>query len=495
MRIALSLLAAAVVALLQSWSLGLVDSAARGRGIRSAGVDSEMPADDANQELGGQRDDRSEARTIEDSPPGESLPVEGSFAGRVLDPTGAPVASVRLLVTGAHDRTWSQTTASDGSFRFEGLTLGDELGVGVDGRTLPEGLQAPAQVYAALTTPRYGKRWPFGVFATIVEPIAEKPHVERDVELSYPAEVFGRVVRAHDHAPLTSSTLDFRPWTTGAAKPLGAKFKVDSEGRFRCRLSPGRFRVHVLHYSGQPEDPNRDLACVAPFSFSLDPGEQRDLGDLLVGGDGPTIVGRVVDQYGAPVPDLEVLLYLGADTEPGEPPIMQSAILCLSRTDVDGVYEARGLPQSLVKILAGAHDYESDPRNVTGERLTTWPETITVDLRGISEEARAPEVVVRISEPFRVEYNFNADAVSGKPLDEVWVTIDLLDGEGLKDRSLLVPESFNLRGKKDAIVWTCPTPHPPVVLRVTAEDERLLYETVLVPAPNGTLTEDVDLVP
>ena len=425
-------------------------------------------------------------------------PGTGRISGQVADPTQAGVSGVRVQVRGRRPgQLWTATTDDQGHFLFEALPLGEELGIGIAQSTLRAPYISPARMHFGRGFKRYGEKWPRGIFCAIVEPTEEQPHQVQDLELVVSSVVIGRVLRYSDQAPVTASTVQIAPWRQEDGSPIGGRLQVDQDGAFEARLVAGKYKVFVTHYEDK-EDSNRSISAVAPFSFELQRGEHRDLGVLYIGAPGVTVAGRVVDQYGAPVADLDVLAYLGSDTAPGEPPNKMSALLCWGRTDAEGVYAVHGLPSELVKVMPGPYDWDGGSK-VEGNRLRTFVEPITLDLRTSEGTEQAPEIAVFISEPFQYEMNVSAGQSGSGTLDRchVWVDIFSPDVDDLRALRLEhgMPRRAELRGQADGFAWSCHTPHPPVVVRVRTASRRVLYETVLVPMPNGVITDPIEVAP
>ncbi len=213
-------------------------------------------------------------------------PANHVLKGRVVfESDGKPAAGGYVNYNGSNI-----TVDDNGLFRIEGLAAGK--------------IELHAHHFSSNAAPRVAQ----------IE-IPETPtEIERTITLPPGLIITGRVVDEATGQPVAKAMVDFTPAPDPKA-PLSsfALWKeTDRDGKFRLVLPPGRGTIFLRtipiqfpqperEFTGQPKDPrlNREVSGAG--------GQTVDIGDFKLAA-GRTIVLRVVDPDGQPMPDAEILV-------------------------------------------------------------------------------------------------------------------------------------------------------------------------------------------
>ncbi|MEZ5975510.1 MAG: carboxypeptidase-like regulatory domain-containing protein [Planctomycetota bacterium] len=371
-------------------------------------------------------------------------------------------------------------TDGDGLYKIGGLPLNQPIGVRVGFGKVPEGMRSAATYRSGEEGWRaFHELWPTGFYDAVTQIENATKAKELNVQFLPEAIVRGRLVRAVDLSPIVGGQVQLHPWRTTGTHSPGATVTTNPLGEFEAKVCPGRYKVYFYPaYSGVEED--LYISRVPPVSVEVLGGEIRDLGELEFGGGKSTLVGRVMDQYGAPVSNLAVLAYVGDPVEKGEPPNDMGAVLGMTTTDGAGIYTVSGLYKGAVTIQAGFQDYESSAE-ITGKRLATWAAPVSVVLDGSANQVKVPDVIATLSEPFFIELTIE-NATQGGGVEGAEVYLRALDGEiGASG----LPRVIQCRGKTELIHWACQTPAGSIELRVKDKKGVWVHSEIIAPIAHG----------
>lgn len=309
---------------------------------------------------------------------GEAAVGAGHVRGLVLDELGNRKAGVEVEARDQRGRRLVRATSNGvGGFEFE-LEPG-QYTFGVVPASVPAGYRAPLES----VSPRPGEQTRFERQVRRVEAgedVAVTLHVfAKSIVWGYVREVDGRPVRG------ASVRLQY-----AGRSPLGGRAVVDGEtdgeGRFELEQGlPGNHRLTVyppaMEGAGERvPGPDGLRPCPAPLELTLEHGGVYFAGDIVVGGAGPSVIGRIIDQDGAPLQGVLVKAYPWMEERKDwMPPPYMSGQLAWARTEADGRFELAGLPAGRVRVdLAAAWDRPLEER-----RVATWWKEYVVDLRGM----------------------------------------------------------------------------------------------------------------
>lgn len=249
-------------------------------------------------------------------------------------------------------------SSSEGSFRFADVSFG-QYRIVVDQASLPTGYHAPPYQDRCVSPAN-------GVYATCAEVAPEDPDPQVTLTVaSSSVLILGRVV-SDGLEPIANAEIRAR----GVGTNRGAlKYSAisDSEGNFALPVVAGTYDLRVV---APWKSPWADVSRPMPQRLTLSPGERTQVGDLVFGGGQFVITGRVVDQRGEPVPDIDVLVYPAPGT-------FESTLLRRS-TNADGRFMLDRLPEGSVNVQVIPRKYlrETDPC----QRLTEHGDPLRVDL-------------------------------------------------------------------------------------------------------------------
>ena len=242
--------------------------------------------------------------------------------GRVVDPGGLGVPGQRLRLHRDGRPSLERVVDEQGAFRFEGLEPG-RVTLELDPTRLPPGLLAPFD--------------PRATEGLVVDLPTDRP---LRIELVRPARVVGRVRYADggsagDLAVVLTPTANRRaPDLVTRTGPDGAFELWDAQGMaYELALE------HRLDYEGPLALPPRRRVDV-PAAGLL------DLGELVIGGGGGALLGRLVDAGGAPRDGLEVHVHYGKEVGAYDTREPAAAV----RTDADGRWRVEGLAPGEVTV-------------------------------------------------------------------------------------------------------------------------------------------------
>ncbi len=206
--------------------------------------------------------------------------------GRVIfEADGKPATGAYVGYNGSNIKA-----DANGSFRIDGLAAGK--------------IELHANQFSSNAAPRVAQ----------IE-IPETPtEIEHTIALPPGLIITGRVVDEASGQPVAKAMVDFTPAPDAnqAASFFALWKETDRDGKFQLVLPPGRGTVFLRtipnqfpqperEFTGQPKDPrlNREVSGAG--------GQTVDVGDFKLAA-GRTVVLRVVDPDGQPVPDAEILV-------------------------------------------------------------------------------------------------------------------------------------------------------------------------------------------
>lgn len=230
--------------------------------------------------------------------PGQQAPTSGSVEGIVINgSTGAGIAGASISISGPRPPRYQATSDSSGHFKIEGITPGSyRTSATRDGFAQPQ--------------PSLGL---FTMFPLVIE--ASSTPVKLDFKLSPLVTVTGRVLDP-DGKPLKGATVAFIPNLLGGDS-------TDEDGRFKFEdVRPGSYTILAEPpESAKPlvaKDGSRTTMARTYYPSVTD---QSLAQSVVIGNGGPSqfeirlqtllvqsIRGRVVDDDGKPVRDVELTL-------------------------------------------------------------------------------------------------------------------------------------------------------------------------------------------
>jgi len=427
--------------------------------------------------------------------------------GSVVDERGEGVPGVELVLFDPEVRAdaWSArsgktrgfprtTSAEAGRYAFAGLDPGSHWRLEVSQGSLPPGYLVPWRGRWPLA--EGASEPPFGYDSGLVDLPQPAGSLEYDVRLFRAATVTGVVVDGSG-APMPFVTVEFRTWGEIPRAGVKSSTRTDESGRYVARLHPGQYRRR-LFVNRERYPPDR-VALPVPVHFEVLEGERLDLGVAVVGAAGIEVIGRIVDQWGEPVADLDVLGYYAGDVPEGGPPPAWSDYLCRVPSGIDGRFRLHGLAAGKVRVIAGPEDYALG-REIGEHRLAAFADTIELELQEGEEPRDLGDLTVRVSRPFtlRGAVVFPRSARG----EEVLVRFDFLEGEReLPERRheyyrKSVPQSFELSHEENLFEWKCECPFPPVLLRVLrrgSEGSVELRRSVVQPVRDEVVEQTFEL--
>jgi len=312
---------------------------------------------------------------------GTSAPA-GRVRGRVHDERGFGVggATVRL-VRGAHEVV--ALSGDDGAFEFAGLSRGTHRVVVRHG-DLPPGFVLDLAALAAVDG------GPLGGASKVVRIVDDEP-VDVAFALARAASVVGRVVDARG-APVAGVVvrLELARGARGHGRRTAAdgSFEVDA-------LVPGAWLVVVEPAAA---DARARLDAPVPLAVDLAAGEVRLLPDLGVGVGGHVLAGLLVDEAGAPVAGLTVVV-----TALEAP---WNGLVLHTTTDVDGRFAVGRLPGCRVSVGVAPGDHTLP---VGERRLARATEPIEVDLVRAAERVDLAPIEVALAQVFTLDVELRVD--------------------------------------------------------------------------------------
>ncbi|HEX7181544.1 MAG TPA: carboxypeptidase regulatory-like domain-containing protein [Thermoanaerobaculia bacterium] len=277
-------------------------------------------------------------------PPEVRLQPAASVEGRVVDPSGRPVADARILVDPLLPSGPSVASAPDGRFRLDGLPPAAAL-------ALSARLEHPGRPPGPAST------------ASPLSPLAPgEPRKGVRLVLVRGAMVFGAVVTVEGRTESEAAGARVRLQPLRAGSPA-VEVTTGRDGRFLLAdLPAGRYRLDVRK-AGLP-------APVLPEVVLPEPVRDLDLGRIVLPR-GVTLAGVVTDPEGRPIPGAEVrATAIGRESAPEEPPIRAT-------TGDDGGFRLGGLREGEPVDLRAEHpDYA--PAEIAGVEAAPDPPVVMV---------------------------------------------------------------------------------------------------------------------
>jgi hypothetical protein len=269
-----------------------------------------------------------------------------SIQGRVLHGQDQGVASIRVRLLGGPQERASITDVL-GHYSFDGLKHGTYR-LHVDPGSLPKGFLPPrqqhiARPYAGVAT---------GMHAPLIR-VALDIRYAVDIRIFEMGSVRGQVLRAGGLG-LMDATFVLQGEGTHSQSE-----STDADGHFLMgRIYPGTYTVSISYEASPGTE-----AGLAPLPIRLHvaPGSDQQLAKLVLGADGHTLIGRVVDENDAPVPQL--LIRCQADTGVANPLTIQAL------TNENGEFRLGRISSSTFLFAA----VENDSRANTGNRRLAGP--------------------------------------------------------------------------------------------------------------------------
>ncbi|HYO11747.1 MAG TPA: carboxypeptidase regulatory-like domain-containing protein [Thermoanaerobaculia bacterium] len=277
-----------------------------------------------------------DARTL---PPEVRLQPAASVEGRVVDPSGRPVADARILVDPPLPSDPPVASAPDGRFRLDGLPPASAL-------ALSARLEHPGRPPGPVSA------------ASPLSPLA--PGESRKgvrLVLARGAAVSGAVVAVEGRKESAAAGARVRLQPLRAGSPA-VEVTTGQDGRFLLAdLPEGRYRLDVR----KPDLP----APVLPEVVVSETLRDLDLGRIVLPR-GVTLAGVVTDPEGRPIPGAEVRATLpGRESAPEDPPIRAT-------TRDDGGFRLGGLREGEPIDLRAEHpDYA--PAEIAGVEAAPDP--------------------------------------------------------------------------------------------------------------------------
>lgn len=411
----------------------------------------------------------------------------GVLHGVVQDPNGGGLADVEVSVAWWPDGVLRAESKEEGQYRLEGIPLGQPIAVRAGWGSVPHGMMSGASHRGGKEgLAAHGVLWPFGPYDAVLVIPEGAPSRELDLCFLPITSLRGRVVRSSDQAPVEGTYVELIPWEGQQKAPYGGGDLSDERGEFEVKVQPGRFKVQFRPHQPR-EDPLSQLAYPQPLTVEMVPGQARDVGVIELGGGPYSIHGRVIDQYSRPVAGLWVLAFAAYEVVADEPRNTQGAHLGWALTKSDGTYTLHAMYPGEVGIQVAPSNYESGGE-VTGKALARYAEPVSMHLVGDMYAFQAPDVIVQVSEPFKVKLVVQSNQVDADTT--AWSVVMWSRGAtpGERRNSKLA----TLRGPQDSIDWAIPTPSEALTVRLQEMHSDKVWERTVEPVPNGNVEWVVD---
>ena len=249
-----------------------------------------------------------ETGSLERRAPGsEELPVEratepvalmSGVHGTVLDSLDRPVEGVGVLLYHGRERH-KQVTDGRGAFEFKNLAGGQHR-LFVDRSEMPRGLLAPwkqgvPRIYTGEATGIHGTSFM----------LPDHEDLQVDLRVFRVSEVTGSVIGSSGE-PIEGALATIR-----SQNGVLISTRTDQWGLFRLEgVYPG---LYVIQVETPPDQPELAGHSPLPTTFEIGSGELVRLEDMVLGGVGCVLQGRIVDEDGLGVEGLDLLVH-GADS-------------------------------------------------------------------------------------------------------------------------------------------------------------------------------------
>ena len=356
-------------------------------------------------------------------PPLLAAPVTGRIVVTVRELTHLPVQAARVVLHptergGTRGERWID---AEGRCVFEDVLAGTYW-ASVDGDSLvPEGYLPPAMQASSnpyWRDPTWSKLNP-GYYHD--EVVIDETQREARLELVVAAPAFARG-HVYDAAGkgVEKVTVDFFTMGIGAHVPTAVTdeqgaYEIDDlrRGSYFPRL---QFHLHEEYPPGPDGRPVSESSVPPPEPLEVFPGDVV-VRDFHLGQGSGEIVGRVVDQHGEPVADLDVLAYYEG--------LSTGSTAATGRTRVDGTFALTDLSRARLRVLVGGVWAAHPGPDRTGKKvLGEYPDTLDVDL---TDAARVDLGDVKV---WRLEFVRFEGRVSVSAAARERYAIDELDSDG-----------------------------------------------------------------
>ena len=434
----------------------------------------------------------------------------GKVLGQVIDHDGLAVLGaddIQVSIWKGSSKGPTTSVNQFGRFNFEHVPEGSWQ-VRIVEDTLPSGYLAPHR--QTEVNPLLSRQ---GYFATEVDVVSGR---EYEVKLTI---ALGAVVRGRLLAPglEVEGAAVLMQSSENGMHGVGVRTVSGKDGSFEMTLYPGIYHpVFSLH--GVTPTWIEDLQRPVVLNQRFEAGLTYDLPPYFFGQQGSASVsGRVLNQFGEPMPDLEVLCYLNEPALNGQLPYDMTNVIQRVRTNSSGSFVLEGLANVRVKLAfaPGGYFFRNEPAE---NQLAWYADQVALDLREVETTLEIGDSVVLVNQPFVYQGNVEGDgldysrmyvvvspvvdAPAKRAVTELGIgdvdspsaeTVALMRADPRLSSLLVGPSQMGFNKKRNILSiapngsfnWSCQTPHPPVKITIASLDSGSEVSVFVEPAPNG----------